>query len=156
MLFTNKEDWKIEGCRAASPWRALETPANHQQRCCFPALVASSVCCNRPPQTHGLTHTYSHRSGGRKSEIKFSKVSRGDSVPCFLQLLVNPGDPWLVATSLPLWSYCHHYFCLSNLSCVPCRKTFVIKCRADLDNPGYVSLFKTLTLIMFRNIRQYL
>ena len=46
-----------------------------------------------------------------------SRGSRGESIPCFFQLLVAIRIPWLVVTSLqslPPWSYCLLLFSVSN------------------------------------------
>ena len=108
--------------------------------------LASQGCHNQPPQTRRLkmTNLY-YTPGHQESEIK------GSAGPCplpGLQLLMVPGDCWLVATSLPFshififtWSLCVSAasiftwsLCVSTLL-LSLLRTLVIGFKAPL-NPG--------------------
>ena len=69
---------------------------------------------------------------------------KGDSASHLFLLLVAASNPWIVAASLPLWSYCRLLFCVIPLYFSHIR-TLVIALKFLTDNPGQSPHLKNLS-----------
>ena len=94
---------------------------DHQRYSNSPGLL-SQMTVKWLAEFHG--NLLSHNSGCQKSESELPAgprsltPSRGESLPCFLQLLVAIGIPWLLPTSLQSLSSCRLLCCLCPLLCL--------------------------------------
>ena len=104
---------------------------------------------------HSNRKLFSHNSGiwKFKSSVSAEPASygtcRGESVLCFLQLLVAVGTLWCVATSLQSCFLVHcRLLCLCWLSpWLTPIKDIVTLFRAHLDNPGQATFLSNLNLL---------